>query len=167
MSFLKCGYCGHRCAEGVAHVYWFAPSRQGDVFRFRQRLCIDCLATNVTALASDEHVDELTCSACGISVEHDVFPIYFTYYLKGHEAERGAMALCEEHQHELKLRAAMGALELEDRYINEADARVTEARPAPYVVSRMSSAGSTIPHRSAEDTFRGLGRLDPGPKHGR
>lgn len=147
MSFLKCSYCGHRCVDGVAHVYWFAPSHGPDVFRVRQRLCYDCLATNVQALLTPADVEDLTCAACGISVEEDVFPVYLTYYVKGEEPTRGAMALCEEHQLEIKVRAAKDALDLPDRYIDSVDMATVAAVPAPQVYSA-------------------LGRQDPGVKHG-
>jgi NMD protein affecting ribosome stability and mRNA decay len=136
MSFLKCSFCGQRCVAGACHVYWFAPSRTGDVFRVRQRLCEDCLATNVVALLTPEDQEELTCSACGIDVEQDVYPIYVTWFVKQEGATRGAMALCEEH-----------ALELPDRYVEAPDRVVASAGPA-------------------RDVFLAVGRPDPGIKHG-
>lgn len=124
MSFLKCSYCGRRCTEGYAHVYWFAPTRSPEVFRVRQRLCYDCLATNVDALLTPDDAETLTCSACGISVEDDVYAVYVTYYRRGENAFRGAMALCEEHQLEIKVRAAKDASELPDRYVEAPDLAV-------------------------------------------
>lgn len=134
MSLLKCAFCEKRCLAGVNHVYWFAPGRSGDVFRVRQRLCDDCLATNVGALLTDEGAETLTCSACGISVEDDVYPIYVTWYAKREGATRGAMALCEEHQLELKVRAAKDATQLEDRYIETPDQVVAGVTPHPSAV---------------------------------
>lgn len=129
---------------GWAHVYWFAPSRTGNVFRVRQRLCNDCYAVNVLALTTPPDVEELTCSACGIDVEDDVYPIYITCYVKGQEPFRGAMALCEEHQLELKVRADRDSLALPDRYLDTADAPVFQSPPA-------------------EAVYRALGRVDPRP----
>jgi hypothetical protein len=133
--------------SGIAHVYWFAPSRDGDVFRVRQRLCEDCLAANVTALLTPPDAEELTCSACGISVDEDVFPIYLTWYVKREGAVRGAMALCEEHQLEIKVRAGKDALQLPDRAIETPDLGVAE----------IASHAAAV--------YSALGRRDPGIKH--
>lgn len=57
------------------------------------------------------------------------------------------MALCEEHNLEMKVRASKDALTLEDRMIDAPDTRV--AYPSP----------------SGPATFTALGRLDPGVKH--
>lgn len=146
MSFIPCSFCGKRNVGKLNHVYWFAPNREGEVFRVRQRLCEDCLAVNVGALLTPEDQELLTCSACGISVEDDVYPVYLTWYPEHKLAVRGAMALCEEHQLEIKVRASQGALELPDRYV-EAPDRVVAA-PTP-----------------ALEAFRAVGRLDPGVKH--
>jgi hypothetical protein len=149
MSLLKCGFCGKRCISGVHYVYWFAPSRVADVFRVRQRLCDDHLHLNVYALLTPESAETLTCSACGISVDDDVFPIYVTIWGKEKEPERGAMALCEEHQQELKVRAAMGATILEDR-----DA------PSIEHIERES-------HVAAREVYTAMGRKDPRAGYGR
>jgi NMD protein affecting ribosome stability and mRNA decay len=147
MSFLKCSYCGNRCVDGVHHTYWFIPSRHADAFRVRQRLCSTCLAVNVDALLTPPDAETLTCSACGISVEDEVFPVYVTWYDGDKIAHRGAMALCEQHQLELKVRADMNALDLPDRYVEEVDRAVT----APL---------------SATAIIHSVGRADPGRKHG-
>jgi hypothetical protein len=61
-------------------------------------------------------------------------------------SERGAIALCEEHHLEMRLRISQGALELPDRFIEPQDLPVAE--PA-----------------SASDVYSALGRADPGLKH--
>jgi NMD protein affecting ribosome stability and mRNA decay len=127
-------------------VYWFAPVRGSDVFRVRQRLCPDCVATNIEALLTPQDAESLTCSACGISVEDDVFPVYVTWYPEKSEAARGAMALCEEHQLELRVRASQDALELPDRYVELPDRIVASATPATEV-------------------FKAVGRVDPGLRY--
>lgn len=147
MSFLKCSYCGTRMHGAVYYVYWFAPPRDGGRFSYRQRLCTDCFAINVEALLTPDDVEDLTCSACGISVEMDVYPLYATWATKGTDKTRGQMALCEEHQLELKVRASKDALELPERYLDARDL----AAIAPV------SAGAT---------FQAVGRTDPGVKHG-
>jgi hypothetical protein len=148
MSLLRCAFCEKRCVTGVSHVYWFAPGRDGGVFRYRQRLCLACLAVNVLALTTPEDAETLTCSACGISVDDDVWPIYMTWYVKRGGATRGAMALCEQHQLEIKLRAAKDATPLEDRDIEARDSVVGK------------------PMAPASDVFSSLGRIDPGLKRG-
>lgn len=145
MSFLRCSYCGRRCVDGVCHTYWFAPSRGPDVFRVRQRLCVDCVSTNVESLLTPPDAELLTCSACGISVEDDVYAVYVTCYRKGNDPVRGAMALCEPHQIELKARASKGSLELPDRLVDVPDLPVATTPSAPTV-------------------YASLGRLDPGLK---
>lgn len=131
---------------GVYYVYWFCPQPNGDRFSVRQRLCADCFAINVEAMLTPLDVDDLTCSACGISVESDVYPMYATWSTKGQDKTRGQMALCEDHQLELKARASKNSLVLEDRYINGPDIAV--ARGAP----------------STDAVYQALGRLDPGTR---
>lgn len=126
-------------------MYWFAPLRTGEVLRTRQRLCPDCLAANLEALLTPPEVDALTCSACGIDVEEDLHAVYVTYYPPKAGAVRGAMALCEEHALEVRVRARINALDLPDRMVEPADRVFSE--PV-----------------SVEATYRALGRVDPGVK---
>ena len=142
MSFIQCSFCERRNCGHLSHVYWFAPLRDSSVFRVRQRLCPDCLATNLEALLTPQESETLTCSACGISVEDDVWPIYVTWYPHKNEAQRGAMALCEEHNQELRVRAAQNALELPDQMVQIPDVVVAT-------------------HLPAEAVYASLGRVDP------
>jgi NMD protein affecting ribosome stability and mRNA decay len=153
MSLLKCGMCQKRMIDGVNHVYWFAPTPGAQAFRVMQRLCTDCLAVNVESLLTPEDADLLTCSACGINVEEDVYPIYVTWYTKGNSALRGSMALCEEHQLELKVRAANGATELPDRYIETPDQVV--AQPAPPATVVYAALGRADYAKNRKQGFKG------------
>jgi hypothetical protein len=69
-----------------------------------------------------------------------------TWYPNKSDAQRGAMALCEEHQLELRVRASKDALDLPDRYVEPADQVV--AAPAPPSI-----------------VYDALGRRDPGRRH--
>jgi hypothetical protein len=146
VSFIPCSICARRNCGDLRHVYWFAPVRGADVLRVRQRLCPDCLAATVEALLTPPEAETLTCSACGISVEDDVFPIYLTWFPDKKKSERGAIALCEPHNVELRQRIQLGATVLPDRDIDPVDQVL--AQPI-----------------SAYAAFSALGRVDPGPKH--
>lgn len=146
MSLIRCSYCGCRDCGDIAHVYWFAPVREADVLRVRQRLCPECVQANIESLLSPPDAESLTCPACGISTEDDVYPVYVTYYPSKSGAVRGAMALCEVHQLEVRLRASKDALDLPDRFVETPDQVVSE--PA-----------------TTSGVFRALGRRDPGVKH--
>jgi hypothetical protein len=147
-------------------VYWFAPLRNGDVLRVRQRLCPDCVATNIEALLAPPDAETLTCGACGINVEDDLYAIYLTYYPPKAGPIRGAMALCEEHHLELRLRASMNSTVLEDRMLDAVDAVTMVPEPPTAVVRLGSAVDAARAHPSAEAVYRGLGRVDPGIKHG-
>jgi hypothetical protein len=147
-------------------VYWFAPLRNGDVLRVRQRLCPDCVAANIEALLAPLDAETLTCGACGISVEDDLYAFYLTYYPPKAGPVRGAMALCEEHHLELRLRASMNSTVLEDRMLDRVDALTMVAEPPATVVRPGSTVNAPRAHPSAETVYRGLGRVDPGIKRG-
>jgi hypothetical protein len=147
VSFIPCSSCGRRNCGYLSHVYWFAPLRDASAFRVRQRLCPDCLSANLESLLSPLDGDVLTCPACGISTEDDVFPVYVTWYPPKADAQRGAMSLCEQHNLDVRLSASQGATELAERDIPLPDRPVAAAVPASAV-------------------FSAIGRLDPGLKHG-
>jgi hypothetical protein len=161
-----CSFCGHRMVSGTNHVYWFIVNTQTEPTRLRQRLCDDCFAANVLAMLTPEAQDDLTCPACGMSTMNDVFPIYVTYYQHRSAAERGAMALCAEHNQELSLRAHMNATELEDRYLDSTDTQLLAPASATDRVVRVGPPARPTPQIPADQLFRSLGRRDPGPKHG-
>lgn len=154
MSFIPCSYCGRRNCGALRHVYWFAPLRNAEVLRVRQRLCPDCLGANLSALLTPLESEALTCSACGIGVEDDVRAIYVTWYPDGKTLERGAIALCESHFQEMRERITLNALELPDRYLDEtdlvsfrADPPVPLSYPAPPPASS-PLAGRAVPLRA-------------------
>ena len=121
MSLIPCSRCARRNVGPLAHTYWFAPVPNGDVLRVRQRLCPECLERDVEQFLTPDDAELLACPVCGISTEEDVDAVYVTYYPKGGEPVRGAMALCHEHALTVRRMAAEGAKVLEDRYVEPAD----------------------------------------------
>lgn len=128
MSFIPCSVCGRRNVGYLAHTYWFAPNHGEAAFRVRQRLCSSCLQERVLGWLSPEDAESLTCPACGISVEDQVFAVYVTYYPSKGETARGAMSLCEPHYQTCINGATEGALTLPDRMIPEPDVLLASTR---------------------------------------
>jgi hypothetical protein len=145
MSFIPCSACGHRNVGRLTHVYWFSPNHGEAAFRVRQRLCSGCLAERVTSWLSPEDAETLTCPACGISVEDQVFAVYVTYYEDPQQASRGAMSLCEQHYIHCINGATEGAMTLPDRYLEEPDRALTVPRPsADEVLHSMGRVGRKL-----------------------
>jgi hypothetical protein len=62
-----------------------------------------------------DFVNGLKCPACGISTEHDMDPVYVTYYLPGQGKNQLEVPSCGTCAVNIRVRAQKGAQRLEDR----------------------------------------------------
>jgi hypothetical protein len=115
MSLIPCSACRKRVPEKLSQVTWAWYRADGQRVAYRQRLCTSCYLSAVQPLDVEPNFDELTCPACGMSVEHDMDPCYATAFLPGMGRVQLEIASCASCAVTIRQRAQEGAERLEDR----------------------------------------------------
>jgi len=97
-NLLRCSACRQRTQEKLAQVTWAWIDAERLRTSVRQRLCVQCFAVRVLAYDNDVDAEsDLTCVACGISVEEDLRILYCTAYVPGSGPLRFQFPFCDEH----------------------------------------------------------------------
>lgn len=118
MSMYPCGRCGRRTPGRLASLYsaWFLAD--GRRTAWKQRVCVECVATGLRALlaSAGEASDSLVmCPACGVDSSGSLDPIYLTVYLPKQEAREFALTTCASCAVTLRLSLQERAERLPDR----------------------------------------------------
>jgi len=118
MSLIPCDSCTQKVPEKLCQTTWAWYSADGHRVAWRQRLCTSCFCSTVLPLDKDlDFVNGLTCPSCGISVEHDMDPIYATFFLPGSGKSQLEIPTCAACAVNIRSRAQKGAQKLEDRRV--------------------------------------------------
>lgn len=113
MSLIPCDFCGKRVPEKLCQTTWAWYVSNGERVAYRQRLCTACFCANVLPLNKPMDFEALTCPACGISVEHDMDPVYATAFPPGSGRMQFEFATCAPCAVDVRNRAQQGAARLE------------------------------------------------------
>lgn len=136
MSLFPCSACGARRPGKLAQATW-AWWRSDNVRKaYRQRLCMDCFVRNVAPLEVATRDYSTNCPCCHIDTSDDMDPVYLTVYVPSVGPVRLEMPTCPVHAAEIRIRAQVGAQELEDS---------------------SSGAASPSPRTDASDAWSALG----------
>lgn len=129
MSLLvPCSYCGARDKGKNAWLVW-AWNRADNVrVAYRQRLCLDCTATNLSPLLINAQDDPFNCPVCHTNPGEQMDPTFVTYVLPGWGKEQGEFATCGPCAAEVRIRGQRGADLLEDRQVGVGAAAPTQTR---------------------------------------
>jgi len=118
MSLIPCDSCTQKVPEKLCQTTWAWYNADGHRVAWRQRLCTACFCSTVLPLDKDlDFANGLTCPGCGISVEHDMDPIYATFFLPGSGKSQLEIPTCAACAVNIRSRAQKGALRLEDRKV--------------------------------------------------
>ena len=129
MSLLvPCSHCGTRDKGKNAWVVWAWNLADSTRVAYKQKLCITCVATNLSPLLINAQQEPLSCPVCHIASEDIMDPTFCTYVLPGWGKEQGEFATCGACAVEVRLRAQKGAEKLEDRLVGVGAAAPTQTR---------------------------------------
>jgi hypothetical protein len=127
MSLLvPCSYCGARDRGKNAWLVWAWNRADGERVAWRQKLCVTCVATNLSPLLINAQEAPLSCPACHAGTENDMDPTFVTYIIPGWEKQQGEFATCGPCAVEIRNRAQTGADKLEDRLVGVGAAAPTQ-----------------------------------------
>lgn len=125
---VPCSYCGARDKGKNAWLVW-AWNRADNVrVAYRQKLCVDCVATNLMPLVINSQESLLSCPACHIDTTDIMDAVFVTYILPGWGKEQGEFATCGPCAVEVRNRAQTGADLMEDRQVGVGAAAPTQTR---------------------------------------
>jgi len=127
MSLLvPCSYCGARDRGKNAWLVWAWNRADGERVAWRQKLCVTCVATNLSPLLINAQESPLSCPACHAGTESDMDPIFVTYIIPGWDKQQGEFATCGPCAVEIRNRAQTGADRMEDRLVGVGAAAPTQ-----------------------------------------
>jgi len=96
---------------------------------YRQRLCPSCFIQRVLPLDKPfDPADELRCPSCGISTEHEMFPVYATSFIPGSGKYALELPLCGDCATNIRAAATENGELLADR---EPESRGQAPRSTP------------------------------------
>jgi hypothetical protein len=115
---IPCSACGsRRPGEKLTQITWAWYRADGERVAWRQKLCIDEMAALVAPLIVNAAQGTLTCPSCGIDTTEDTDWQWFTAYPAGAGKVSAELPMCAVHAAELRVRAQVGAVKLENRPI--------------------------------------------------
>jgi hypothetical protein len=131
MSLYPCSACGERpIGQKLAQCTWAWWNAANTRVAWRQRLCVACYATTLAPLSIEAQNERLECPACHTNVELDMDPVYATVFVPGHGPLRLELPLCGPCAVEIRNRAMLGAVKLEDRGFGGQDTGPQTETPA-------------------------------------
>jgi hypothetical protein len=115
MSLFPCSSCHERKPGKFSSVTWAWWRADNVRTAHRQRLCVDCYIMNVAGLDSAAREEPLNCPSCHTDPDDQMDPTYVTSFIPGIGPVRLELATCAPCAVEVRNRALVGAVKLDDR----------------------------------------------------
>jgi hypothetical protein len=115
MSLIPCSVCAERTPEKLASVTWAWWSSDSERVAVRQKLCTACYCATALVLTAAVQTNPYDCPVCHRDATSAMSPVYMTAFLPGVGRVRAEMASCTDCATEIRERALVGAVKLEDR----------------------------------------------------
>jgi hypothetical protein len=134
----KCSMCSESQSDTLTWCTWAWNRADGERVAYKQKLCVQCIATTVAPLYVACESPIMTCPNCGIDTTEDMDPVYATFIPKGLGMMRIEAPMCASCAAQLRLKAQNGAEKLENR---DFESRGQETAPRPSAAQTWEALG--------------------------